>query len=92
MTHGNDILTNDIRIGAAVNARRIESKAWEQGQERFSAEWRKFSDWIKGCSWRAKPQISEAAKADRKSVVVSSSGTDANAEYVPKWRRKLEVA
>ena len=68
----------------------LDSAVWAPGQERFSAEWRKFSAWISGKAWRANPAPSAEAKAAKRVDKRSSDGSDPNAEWVAPWKNTNE--
>lgn len=66
----------------------LDSQVWEPDQCRFSREWRKFSEWINGLAWRAKPAPGAAAKESQRATVKSSRGVDPYAQWEAPWAKK----
>ncbi len=72
----------------------LDSQEWspDNHPERFSRTYKRFSEWISLMSWRGRPAPSEAAKVARRTVEVSSEGTDPFKVYRPDWLMKEGAA
>jgi hypothetical protein len=98
------IFTSLVDVGKVTEAdaaemvpgmnRWLDSKEWaaDNAPEKYSANYKKFSQWVSLMSWRGKPAASDAAKVSKRTVEKSSEGTDPNKIWVPEWENEKGVA